>query len=118
MNHQDHQAHQATSATREPLGALCGLGGLMNETAQLKSDASKKQRRFIPLETLEPRRLLHAGQLDPSFATAGIATLDLGPSITNVSSMLQTPDGGAILSLFNDDVHFPARVTPAGALDT
>src|SRR3954470_4560572 len=116
MSHQDHQAHQATSAILKPVGALGVLGGSMNGSGRTESDIPMP-RCAISFEALEPRRLLHAGDLDLSFGTSGIAEHDLGNAHLGLSSNHASADGGAIITYSVEDQATLFRVMPSGALD-
>src|SRR4051812_49447259 len=45
------------------------------------------------IERLEQRRMLSAGDLDSSFGSGGIATLDLGGDAETVAQLLPAPNG-------------------------
>src|SRR4051812_43927903 len=80
----------------------------------------------IVSERLEPRRLMSAGDLDPSFGVGGIRTLPLtdpSPEATFRPTALDVLNGktvvvGQINSFAGQEKSFIARLTSSGALDT
>src|SRR5947207_8839076 len=69
------------------------------------------------IESLEPRRLLAAGELDPTFSSDGIARFDFGGD-ERAMNALPTPDGK--LLVWGEFATRPSaiRVTGRGGLDT
>lgn len=63
-----------------------------------------------PLELLEPRRLLAAGDLDPTFGTGGVVGSPFGSTMSGINSLAIQPDGKIIAAGFTGS---DARPNPA-----
>ena len=56
----------------------------------------RKNHRKVPIEALESRRLLSAGELDPTFGTGG--GIILGPALTSGDAVAVQSDGKVLLA--------------------
>lgn len=77
----------------------------------------------LHLEPLEDRRLLAAGELDPSFGTAGIVTTDIGgPTHNEAKGIVVSQADGKVVVVGNSNIPSSgsvsvARYNPDGTLD-
>src|SRR4051794_28057910 len=75
---------------REPLVHRAPRVGTRGKVRSGQRRGSHMQGR---IERLEQRRMLSAGDLDSSFGSGGIATLDLGGDAETVAQLLPAPNG-------------------------
>lgn len=92
-----------------------------------RARAFNRRRTFTPVSELLERRVLMArpafataGDLDPTFGTGGIASIDLGPGPSYVTDTALQPDSSVILAGRaggNAEAIFIARFNPDGTRD-
>ena len=94
-----------------------------------RADAGRRRRRRRPcltprIERLERRRLLAAGDLDPSFGTAGVRTIDWALENNQAHAILTQSDGKVVVAGQTDQGgssasdFFLMRLNPDGTSDT
>ena len=80
---------------------------------------SRQHHRDVSCESLERRRLLSAGQLEPTFGAGGIATFDFGGN-ERAYGVLPSPGGKLLVYGRSDSPTTPVpvfRIHADGALD-